>query len=293
MRATVTTSFAVMLAAATAVLLAGCVTTDGGDAGIRDGRCQEDFTSRVQGGPICFLIETVRPGSTPPRTLMVFVHGDPQFSDPKVSPYSNGMGFLRLASGDWRERPMRHFGPIVAVGIWRPGVSDGLGNRSSGHWARNYGDNRSLRIAGWVAEAIRRLRDHHGVQQVVVVGHSGGAQLTAGIISEHHGLVQLAVLHGCICNTSLGGSSAGIQNLEFNPIGIAHRVDKATKVVAITGGHDKVTPPAQGRQYAAILRGHGVDAVFHESPLTGHSMPSPEIMWRNLFRALGRDDLAG
>lgn len=269
-----------------------CVTSSGGDDGIRDGKCQEDFVNRVEGGPICFLIRSFLPPSKNRETLMVFIHGDPKTYAPNSPANSLGLNFLNRNMTDLGRRPQKVFGTTVGVYIWRPGVGDGRQSSSSGRYGQHYADNRTLQIADWIAAAIARLKARHRARQVIVVGHSGGAQLTTGIISRHPGLVQTAVLFGCYCGTYAGGSVGTIRHLDFDPAALAADVDPTVKVVAITGDRDTVTPPQHARAYVEALKKQGIDAVFLESEGVDHLMGGADRMWNDLFRAMGRTDLA-
>ena len=89
---------------------------------------------------------------------------------------------------------------IIAVGILRPGYSDGQGASSTGRHGQAAGDNYTISIVDAVAETLMQLREHHDADKILVVGHSGGAAIAALIASRHHGVLNHVVLIGCPCD---------------------------------------------------------------------------------------------
>jgi pimeloyl-ACP methyl ester carboxylesterase len=89
---------------------------------------------------------------------------------------------------------------IVAVGLLRPGYVDTDGNKSDGERGLSTGDNYNARNTDSIADGINELKRRWHARKVVVVGHSGGAALTANILGRHPAVIDSAVLVSCPCD---------------------------------------------------------------------------------------------
>src|SRR5262249_24774877 len=142
------------------------------------------------------------------------------------------------------------------------GYTDDSGNRSSGVSGRWVGDNYTIQVVDAIAAAIDTLRHTLHPGHVILVGHSGGAAITADLIGRHPRLVDAAVLVSCPCD--LARFRHHIFDLQHQPIWwmpvrslspmeLAGEVDPSTVVKVIVGDSDNVAPPEYSRAYAARL----------------------------------------
>ena len=130
----------------------------------------------------------------------------------------------------------------------------------------------ALKIAT-VAAAIHALKDHYRAGYVVLAGHSGGSAIAGVIIGKYPGVVDAVVLGACPCNVPEWRiMRRGYNNfpLSLSPHDFIGKVDKKTRVVAVTGGNDGNTRPILARNYVTSLKANGVDATFIEVPGVGH-----------------------
>jgi pimeloyl-ACP methyl ester carboxylesterase len=223
----------------------------------------------VRGGPECLHIRVYR-GATAVADpdLIVVLHGDAPFTNPGYQ-YATARKLAQAADS------------VIAVGMLRPGYTDDDGYRSSGIRGRALGDNYTAQNVDAIAAAIDTLRRAFNPGHVILVGHSGGAALTANIIGRHPRLVDAAVLVSCPCD--LPSWRRHMFDLQhrliwwipihgLSPMDLADGVDPTTIVKVIVGDSDNVAPPPLSRAYAARLRQRNVAVTLIEIPGAPHDI---------------------
>jgi predicted esterase len=117
-----------------------------------------------------------------------------------------------------------------------------------------------------ISEALKTLKKHHSARKLIVVGHSGGANIGGVIIGRHPGLLDGAVLSACAANlqewADRYGTARWTPARSLSPHTYAKYVPKTTKVIAITGDKDTNSWPSLARDYVRLLQKHGVQASF-------------------------------
>ena len=225
--------------------------------------CLADNRTRVAAGNECLVIKTY--GEAAERTsLIIFVHGDGYRRDP-----------ADYGPSDYMYRIARKYGAegIVAVGLIRPGYFDSKGNHSTGNSYRDW-DNYRPDVVETVAAAVEALKKHYNAETVVLVGHSGGSAISGVILGKYPGLVDAAVLGACACNIPEWQISRRGQNKwkrSLSPHNYVDKIDKKTKVIAITGDKDDNTEPVFAKDYIASLKAKEIDASFIKVPGVGHN----------------------
>ncbi len=173
------------------------------------------------------------------------------------------------------------FEGVVAAGVLRPGYQDPTGARSSGDMGRAIADNYTPEVLDAIARAARELAAANHAKAVVLVGHSGGAAITAGMLGRYPDLARAAVLAGCGCDPSAwrarrrsetGNPMFAGPTRSVLPLTLAQAVAPATVVRMVVGQDDDVTPPADSQAYEAALRQHGVDVALTIVPGLGHNI---------------------
>jgi predicted esterase len=237
----------------------------------------EDFETKVSGASECLLMR--RYGSTKPTTMVVWLHGNITAGGPANSHF-------RIA-----EKVAADFAAenVLAVALVRPGYPDGTGESSSGN---SYGraDNWPRAIVAEVGTAIERLRQKYRPEQVIIVGHSGGAAIAAVLLGMKPNLADAAVLVACPCDiVAWRMGRSGPPWVSENPIKWIEKVNPATRVIALTGSMDNTTVPGLGETYIKSLKARGIDATFQLVPDVGHIdiLKSPAIS-EAIYRLLHR-----
>jgi predicted esterase len=132
-----------------------------------------------------------------------------------------------------------------------------------------------------IATAIGDLRRRHQTRAVILVGHSGGAAISADILALYPSLAQAALLVSCPCDVAAWRAHmkavqhSGIWDrpvASLSPIALAAQISPGDRVRMLVGSADDVAPPELTRAYAAALARQGVDVRVTELPGEGHEI---------------------
>jgi pimeloyl-ACP methyl ester carboxylesterase len=214
-----------------------------------------DKANAVAAGRHCIAIATYK-GSGAPRAVVVWLHGDVSRGGPA--------GYMKR----YAQNPAAG---VVSIVMLRPGYGDRDGRRSSGSDGGRR-DHYTAENVDAIAAALRGLRGRFGKARLIVIGHSGGAAITATIIGRHPGLIDGAILVSCPCDLPAWRAARGRRPWysSLNPTKFVDRVPKSTRVFALTGAQDFNTRPGLAKQFVARLRARGVPAEFSEVPGARH-----------------------
>ena len=206
-----------------------------------------DNVDKVAGEALCLGIRTFLPeGGTPIGVLRVWIHGDNSKGGPS----------------DYMYRYARSTPPgVVSVAMLRPDHFDSEGRKSSPktYGRRNWETEESIDA---IAAAVRTLARHHKVSRTVLIGHSGGAAISAVILGRHPGTADAAVLVAGACDKVAKRTSRGksAQPRDINPLDYVTKIPRTARVVAIAGSRDKTNPASLCRPYIERLQKRGVNA---------------------------------
>ncbi len=218
----------------------------------------EDFETTVSGQAECLLMR--RYGSATPTTMLVWLHGNVSTGGPANSHF-------RVAQMAAADLAADH---VLSVALVRPGYPDGTGAYSSGSDNGRL-DNWTQPVVAEIGKVIARLRDRFRPKTVILIGHSGGAAISAALLGMRPNLAEAAILIGCPCDMQswrVGRSTTPWHSED--PMNWVASVAAGTRVIALTGSLDTTTAPSLARDYAARLRSHGIAAVFRLVPDAGH-----------------------
>ena len=207
------------------------------------------------------------PDSAGAATLAIVLHGDA----PRTNP-----GYQY----DFAATAAAQKGVFVAA-ILRPGYTDSQGDTSSGVRGMTTGDNYTPDRLAMIAAAIRALKAEYRPRQVILLGHSGGAALSADLLALYPDLAGKALLASCPCDLepwrqhmkTIAPTPLWDRPVEsVSPLSVAAKVPVADKVVMMVGTQDNVAPPDLTRAYAAALKHNGVDVQLIELPGRDHEI---------------------
>lgn len=259
-------------------LLAGCQATGVPEpsppAGAKSEQigCKDpDNLNRVSGNELCLVIKTWAPEpSDSASTLLVFLHGD----------VSKGCAcdVSRCCAADYQYRAAKFYASseVVAVAMLRPGYYDRAGNRSTGDYNCRRDNYTHVNIDA-IAAALQTLKEYHKVEHLVVLGHSGGANIAGVILGRRPGLIDGAVLVSCACDIPRWRRDRRRQPWPRSLSAHNYIIDvpEDTTVVAITGEKDRNTKPYLARAYVRHLRESDVkNATFVRIPNAVHGFSS-------------------
>lgn len=170
---------------------------------------------------------------------------------------------------------------VVVAAVVRPGYTDEVGDRSDGERGLRVGDNYTAEVVDVIAEVISDLKASFGASRVVVVGHSGGAAITAALLGRHPAAIDGALLVACPCDVaawrrhmhSVRGRDWWLGPVDaVSPITVAEYVSRSVRVRMIVGSDDQTTPEELTVEYAEALQARTVDVAVTIAPGLGHNI---------------------
>jgi pimeloyl-ACP methyl ester carboxylesterase len=219
-------------------------------------------------------------------TLVVALHGDAPNAPPSIHDV-------------FAERAAEQIDGTVAVGVLRPGYSDGAGDQSEGERGRATGDNYTPVVVDAIAQLAGELRKTYAPTSVVMVGHSGGAAIIGNVLGRWPSVADAALLVACPCNvpgwrrhmmkTYLWpyGPFALIFSLptdSLSPLDLASRVSTDVPVRILVGDQDTVAPVRFSEEYAEAIRRLGANVRLTVVPGLEHNMFLEPIVLAELSR---------
>ena len=206
--------------------------------------------------------------------LVVFIHGDSPFGDP-VYQYHISKRLSTLTNA-------------ITVALLRPGYRDGCGDVSGGTRGLTMGDNYTAEVVQAIASVISTIKKEERTAQTIVMGHSGGAALTALLAESNPELVDQSILVACPCNLTDWRKS--MEDLTDNPnwsnpmgglspIDHISTLDLSKKIHLYVGEHDLSTPPFLTTEFYHATKSLGADVTMKIIPGEDHeSVLKPALL---------------
>ncbi|MCE7992901.1 MAG: alpha/beta hydrolase [Roseivirga sp.] len=201
--------------------------------------------------------------------LLLVLHGDSPFNNPS---YQYRVARLLAESNT----------NVVAVGVLRPGYTDEEGNTSEGTKGFTTGDNYTKEVNESIHELTKDLITEHKASKVILVGHSGGAAISANLISEYPETYQSAVLAACPCDLDVWRGHMAKFQPDFDkwkepvnslsPIKLVDQINEDATVMLVHGTNDKVVPLEIVKQYESELKSHQKSVELLEIVDAGHDI---------------------
>jgi predicted esterase len=184
-----------------------------------------------------------------PKALVIFIHGD--VSKGGASDYFNKRVY--------QIEPK--FNDIVAITLIRPGYYDSNNNYSSGGGYTPRRDSYTKENITIIAQAIKNIKNYYKPNKLILVGHSGGANIVANIIGLYPSLVNGAVIGACPCDVFKWRAMKGKSNWNnsLSPINYVNTI-KDTKVILVAGKNDSNVKPKIMIKYYNKLKQQNIDA---------------------------------
>ena len=170
---------------------------------------------------------------------------------------------------------------IIAAALVRPGYRDDDGDTSDGVMGNTSGDNYTPEVLNQMDAAVRQLKSQLHPSAVVLVGHSGGAAITADLIARDNGLARAALLLSCPCdvpawrkhmNTLRPNPTWDEPVTSISPMSVVSKIGPKTQIWMMVGGKDDIAPPEFTERYAAAVRKHGIEPHVTVLPGRGHNI---------------------
>lgn len=208
--------------------------------------------------------------------LVLVLHGDSPFNNPSYQ-------------YDIAKRIAEENDNVVAVGILRPGYKDDEGNRSEGKRGMTTGDNYTREVLAAINGHVSELKDKFNPSKVVLVGHSGGAAISANLLAEYPEAYAAALLIACPCDLQKWRAHmkalrphAKIWDKDvssLSPIDEVERMGDEVRLTMIHGDQDEIVPVEIARRYADKLGAHNkvFDLIILENQ--GHEIAFDESVF--------------
>ncbi|MDW3195498.1 MAG: alpha/beta fold hydrolase [Cytophagales bacterium] len=202
-----------------------------------------------------------------PTELVVFIHGDSPFGDPFYQ-YFVAKNISKITNA-------------ITVALLRPGYGDGCGDVSGGTKGLTYGDNYTEEVVNAIGSVIKEVKKEIKATRTTVMGHSGGAALTALLAASQPQLMEQSILAACPCNldawrksmNELTGDAGWLNPMPgLSPLDAISELDQDRSIHLFVGDKDVVAPSFLTQQYYDELKAIGgnvsikiFDGEDHES----------------------------
>ena len=218
----------------------------------------EDNINEIFVGNNCTKIRTYESVVTDKPILVVVLHGDSPFNNPDYQ-----YQFAKLVAN--------RNSNVIAVGMLRPGYTDPTGRTSDGVKGDAIGDNYDEKRVNQLAHAIEKLKKMYSPSKVILAGHSGGAAITANIVSLYPLLIDHAFIVSCPCDVnawrenmfSLTNNSIFRGNIDaLSPIDLVDHLSKKITISIFVGKNDKVALPILSERYEKAITKKGLKVTL-------------------------------
>jgi len=191
------------------------------------------------------------------KKLVIFMEGDYRGREP-----NNVKQHYPMSAAIKDEKENINFFYLARTGHKYSGRKRSVGKRTnsqmSGSWNAVYKKSwDAIRLSG---AAIKKLKEYYQPDELVVMGHSGGAGDTLMIAGKMPGLIDKAIVSGCDC---LSGWPDNKNNPWESPANQIAHIDPKTKITIITGKKDRETPTEASVEYAKRAKEQGLNVELH------------------------------
>jgi predicted esterase len=236
----------------------------------------DDILNEIFAGNSCTKVRTYRSANVTNKPLLVVaLHGDSPFNNPGYQ--------YRFA-----KKVAYKNSNVISVGILRPGYTDPLGRTSDGIKGDAIGDNYDEKRVNQIAQAITKLEMLYSPSKVILAGHSGGAAITANLISLFPLLIDHAFIVSCPCDVnawredmfSLTNKSIFKGKIEtLSPIDLVEHLNKNTIISLFVGKDDKVARPILSEKYQTAAKKEGSKVTLEIIEGQHDIFLSPDIIY--------------
>jgi len=208
------------------------------------------------------------------KTLVFILHGDAPFAKPSYQ-YDFAAEAAKLPG-------------VRAVAILRPGYEDKDGDVSPGVRGITTGDNYTPDRVDAIARAITRIEARYPGARHILVGHSGGAAISADLAAVRPDLVDGVLLVSCPCDLPKWRAfmKKKIPQAPFekpvdsyDSIALVPRLSPNLALSMMVGSADDTAPPDLTQAYAAAARARGIAVDLRILPGKPHDiLNEPEVI---------------
>jgi len=218
---------------------------------------EEDFIKHVKIQEGCVGLLAVGTIDKSKKKLVIFMEGDYRGSKP-----NNVKQHYPMSAAIKDEKENINFFYLARTGHKYSGRKRSVGKRTtsqmSGSWNAVY--KKSWDARRLTGAAIKKLKEYYQPDELIVIGHSGGAGDILLLAGKMPGLFDKAIVSGCDC---LSGWPDNKNNPWESPANQIAHIDPKTKITIITGKKDRETPTEASVEYAKRAKEQGLNVELH------------------------------
>jgi pimeloyl-ACP methyl ester carboxylesterase len=233
----------------------------------------------------CSFIKVFKSSNlTSSPNLLVVIHGDAPFNPPSYQ--------YKLS-----QRLSEQLNNTIIVSVLRPGYKDSDGNKSDGKRGLTTGDNYTQEVITNLTEVVVKLKKRFNPVKTIIVGHSGGAAISADIVSLSPYLVDKLVLVSCPCDVKAFRKSMALRQpflwawrdsvKSISPINIVRKLTPNADITLIHGQKDDIVPFEIAESYYEQLKINSVKTQLVTIENEGHEIFQSETVLTVLRNYLG------
>ena len=208
---------------------------------------KEDFLTFVSAEKNkCIAIQTIGEIKKNKKNLIIFLHGD--LSSGAKPPGKKG--YWKLGNDLLSESVNFFF-------LARPGYTLDSGRKSYGSYkeTRKNKTNYKWEKLELVAKAAQNLKEYYNANNLIMIGHSGGAYTLATINGRIPKLIDKTILISCPCEFEMWKKMKGerVYKMKTSPHKNIDKISKDSQTIIIVGKNDKNTLPILSINYHEML----------------------------------------
>ena len=218
---------------------------------------KEDFLTFVSAEKNkCIALQTIGEIKQNKKNLIIFLHGD--LSSGAKPPGKKG--YWKLGNELLSDNVNFFF-------LARPGYTLDSGRKSYGSYkeTRKAKTNYKWEKLELVAKAAQNLKEHYNANNLIMIGHSGGALTSATINSRVPKLIDKSILISCPCDFEKWRKMRGesVYKMKTSPHKNISGISKDSHTIIIVGKNDINTFPILSKKYHEILISKGFKSELH------------------------------
>jgi pimeloyl-ACP methyl ester carboxylesterase len=215
--------------------------------------------------------------------LLIVIHGDAPFNPPS---------YQYKLSQKLSERVKN----TIIVSVLRPGYKDNDGNKSDGKEGLTTGDNYTEAVINSLTEVIKELKIRFKPSKTIIAGHSGGAAISADIMSLAPDLVDKSILVSCPCDVEVFRKSMALKQpfyrawrdsvKSISPSNVVQKLNRNVDIVLIHGQQDDIVPFKIAETYYKQLTSNNIKAQLLSIENVGHEIFLSDTVFTILVNSL-------
>ena len=232
----------------------------------------------------CLFIKVFKSDSVAVNpNLLIVIHGDAPFNPPSYQ-YKLSQKLSKLVKN------------TIIVSVLRPGYKDNEGNKSDGKKGLTTGDNYTQEVVNSLTEVIKELKSRFKPSKTIIIGHSGGAAISADVVSLSSSLVDELILVSCPCDVEEFRKSMALKQpfyrawrdsvKSISPMDVVEKLNKNANIILIHGRQDDIVPFQIIKSYETKLKIRNIKTQLIVIENEGHEIFLSDAVFASLRKSL-------